>query len=196
MARCLRARYVTCVATRIRREYKLPEKFRDPALWRRIAENCHSVNAHPDAFIDAAFAECERPAGPFASGLVGLAALKWYDRYTSKLAALDVVDNPAGNCIGAFEWSLGIIAEHLTVRLRRGEDEFTARHAILSYPLFTFPPYVRVVLSYPIYPDIVKEYLAETLEYFHSNPTAATACAEKFPLLNEIMQMKPDDTTE
>ena len=196
MARCLRARYVLLVSARIRREYKLPEKFRQPALWKRIAENCHEVNAHPDVFIDAAFSECGRPEGPFANALVGDAARRWYERYCRQRAAQGVVNDPAESCMQSFEWCLGIIAEQLSDRIRRGEPEFEARHAIIGWPLFRFPAYVRVVLSYPIYPDIVQEYLTEAQEYFRANPTAATACAEKFPLLNELMQMHPDDPAE
>jgi len=191
MARLLRQRYEQKASEKIGRPYKLPEKFRKPEMWAKVAEACTDLKADPDIYMDAAFAECTRPEGPFASALAGPAAAYWYRSYREKQAKDDYTANPAEECMGAFEWSAGIMSEHISLRMQQGEDEWTAWHSVLSHPLLNIPPYVRVVMAYPSYPDVVKQHLAETLAYFGRYPTAAAVCAREFPLLIEILKLRP-----
>lgn len=146
MARCLRDRYVQRMTSNLRRPYILPAKFKDMAMWLKVAETCKNLNAHPDTFIDAAFAECGSPNGPFVSALYGAASQRWYHSYQLAMQNDCMVTDPAVNCVHTLEWCMQIIAEHLADRLQRGENEFDAMHDILKFPLFQFPAYVRVLL--------------------------------------------------
>jgi len=115
---------------------------RDRALdnWKKVAKACHSMNADPRDWIEAAFMYNTVCAGPFWSALQGPKIREWYTLYTK--------ENSHGETTGSIKarvkFDFSILTNCIERNNNKPEPEQKSMVEILLDPFSRIAPYVAV----------------------------------------------------
>lgn len=83
VAREIRKYYLERKNSAFSNKFKLRGSNAEFVHWQKAALLCLELNATPEVFVDAAFANCKSDIGPFPNAMYGQACRKWYTDYTA-----------------------------------------------------------------------------------------------------------------
>ena len=195
LANLIRQEYLQIVRAKLGASYKLPAKFCTADVWLKAAQLCHRLGADAHKFVTCCFDGCNLPSGPFPNSLCGKVAERWWMEHKAREAAWeasgkakrggDGLSDPAETSVAAVKWSIEILLDRCA-----GAPDFDAKFKEeLSNDHIDIPAYVRALLAYPQWMDVVYKYLDDTQWYFSTFPSAAAAMVKQNPLLMDIMAL-------
>lgn len=181
VAREIRKYYIERKNAIYQNRFKLVGKNAEFIHWQRAAEVCLELNATPEVFIDAAFANCKNSVGPFPNAMYGPAVRGWYKEYTAsrykykeaKQNAIDaghdpVFDVDSNNFADDLRGEINLVRRSL-IRLT-GTSEINAQTIEYIRSLATsFPAHIRVLIGYKD-AEIKSLFGKEAYEFYTNKP--------------------------
>ena len=152
------------------KKYKAADRFKAMHVWYGVARKCLELNADPEDFIEAAFAYCSVPGGPYPQNLASRAMDRWYGE-ALKVNGGNTTLGPGETLYG--RRLAGIIQTNFMAAMRLSSANHKRIRDILlddlMLPLDLCPSYVRVLLL-PKDPAIVARWGAKARSEIMSNP--------------------------
>lgn len=169
--------------------YKLAPRHNKKDVWLAAAQICWDMRVSPDTLIDAAFAYCTFPDGPFPNQLTGKAARAWIQNQL-------LISNPSdsenyapinGVSGGAFyHGRLDDLRNYLefafTVNFRQ-TGEWIPDPKVFREPMFQIHPVVRMILMGSD-PEVCRLWQNKAKQILEDDPALVKAC--------ELMQVDLD----
>lgn len=195
VAREIRKYYIERKSALFNGQFKIHKKFAEFRHWQEAALVCIELGATPETYVDAAFAHCGIPAGPYPNNMAGGAIRGWYGRYAHKPArtvqptvGTNSADFLAGLTAGVNK-SLPPSPAMITLK----EDIDWTRRSLLRLTgtcninattieyinsfTVSYPPHVRALLGYGN--EKVKKFFgSEALDIFIKNPAIYRAAED------------------
>jgi hypothetical protein len=182
VAREIRKYYLERKNSAFSSKFKLRGNNAEFVHWQKAALLCLELNATPEVFVDAAFANCKNNLGPFPNAMYGQACRKWYTDYTASRVKFkqtvrdaeaqgkDVMfgDEAANEHVYNLKYDIELTTRSL-IRLT-GESEINATTIEYINSLTTnYPAHIRVLLGFGN--EKVKLFFGEeALNFYNSRP--------------------------
>lgn len=185
------AHYAKRFLERKGKRYKVTSVEENEDVWGKAAVLCCKLEAHPVAFIDAAFAVFWRRKCPYPYALGTRKGVEWWLNRDTSFWPTEFGPNKTIQTL--CEENLHSIWPKIQFRMFMGQTLSDAMHEFLGDPRLRLWHFFRVCLSYPYFMDVVMEHLKETQDYFNHNPELIPEAVKLFPRFHEVMSLLPNE---